>query len=216
MKLDLAEILQEAERVIEKSQLKHGAQQRFKELKELGFTALAEQAGTKIKKNLKLAEITRLKYTKITVDKIKAFLKRKAEEYNKLHPKKEIKVESSEFRLISTAYAHTNGIFYMDDMDSVYSIDRFSEQTNDYLSSDKNTIGRFEWIETRIDQVKSLPPKNILRKLSTHKRRKLFDYFTIAKVEGLYDPILFGRIKGSEDRFFIAQWGEDVSLDDVI
>lgn len=91
-----------------------------------------------------------------------------------------------------------------------------SIRTNDYHKTEEGTIGKFWWDEKNIDQYTSCPPKEILEKLKIHKERNVFDYFTIATVKHISDPLLLGRISNVQDRFFIAQWGEDIQLDDII
>lgn len=64
-----------------------------------------------------------------------------------------------------------------------------------------------------------LPPKEALDAFAAAKDAGMFDTFEVARVESVQvykDPILFGRIDGCLDRFFIAQWGDDVSLKDLI
>lgn len=91
------------------------------------------------------------------------------------------------------------------------------ERTCDYDKSDPETIGRFEWKEERVEDYDGLPPAPVIETFKEHKARKVFDYFTIASVNSVPDPLLLGRIDGDDDnRWFIAQWGEDVCLDDVI
>lgn len=87
-------------------------------------------------------------------------------------------------------------------------------RTNDFTTG--KGIGQYKWLEQDIKQLKKLPPDNVLNKLATEKERNLFDYFTVARLEELPDPLLLGRIDGSEDRFFIAQWDNDITLDELI
>jgi len=89
-----------------------------------------------------------------------------------------------------------------------------SRRTCDYTTGGE--IGQFLWKETPLSEYKALPPKDVLETLKIHKDRNLFDYFTIASVEHIKDPLLFGRIKNSTDRYFVAQWGEDIALEDVL
>jgi hypothetical protein len=46
-----------------------------------------------------------------------------------------------------------------------------------------------------------------------------FDYFEVAKVETVEvrpDPIIFGGIEGCDDKFFITQWDDDVSIEEIL
>ena len=61
-----------------------------------------------------------------------------------------------------------------------------------------------------------IPSTEVLDKLEEAKKLGCFDSFEIAKVEEIKDPILFGRISGCPDYFFIAQWGEDIKIEDIL
>jgi len=89
-------------------------------------------------------------------------------------------------------------------------------QTNDYDSSRESTIGQFTWKETPIQGYNKVPPQGALDALATDQAKGIMDEYAIGEVEGVPDPILFGRINGCEDRFYIASWGDDVTLDDLI
>lgn len=61
-----------------------------------------------------------------------------------------------------------------------------------------------------------IPPDSVLDKMMEAKERKCFDSFEIAYIRQVNDPILFGRINGCSDRFFIDQWDEDVKIEDIL
>ena len=61
-----------------------------------------------------------------------------------------------------------------------------------------------------------IPSEETLLKLEEAQKLNCFDYFEIMRVEEQRDPILFGRINGCPDRFFISQWGEDVKVEDIL
>jgi len=225
MKLNLSEILQEAEAVKAQGAIKNSANQLHSQLKNLGFEHLADRVSIKLFKIQKLKVLQKFKYVQITEEKIKLFLKRKVEEYNKINHEK-----SNLDGIVSITgnymyYSNSTIMWTISDEASVVeppkkvfvgTRETYSEHTCDYMSNDKGSIGQFVWEETPLHEVEQLPPRNVLKTLDIHKSRKIFDYFTIAKVKGLYDPILFGRLLNSSDRYFIAQWGDDVNLDDVI
>jgi len=220
MKLDLKEILGDAQKVWAK-ELTVGRVAKEIQLEKLGFKAIH----SKLQTDNKLSKLAKYKYVKITEDKIKVFIDRKAKEYDESIPNVQLNhkgpmLSEMHFRPGSIYYANTPGDTYNywghDEIERPIDNYVYSKHTNHYTSEAKDTIGRFEWVEKPLEKIEELPPDNVLIKLAEHKQRNIFDYFTIAKVEGMYDPLLFGRIKGSTDRFFIAQWGDDVSLDDVI
>lgn len=63
-------------------------------------------------------------------------------------------------------------------------------------------------------------PESCLDKLMIAKDSGLFDYFTVAyprhQLINKSDPVIFGRRDNSVNRFFIAQWDNDVTLDDLL
>jgi len=70
-----------------------------------------------------------------------------------------------------------------------------------------------------IDAYPEVPPANVLNDLAQATEKNCFDTFEIAKIESIQelpDPILFGRIKGCANRFFISQWDNDVKISDII
>jgi len=70
---------------------------------------------------------------------------------------------------------------------------------------------------TPISDYKKTPPSDVLDKLEEAINLKCFDSFEIASImEVKEDPLLFGRINNCPDRFFIAQWDNDVKIEDLI
>ena len=66
---------------------------------------------------------------------------------------------------------------------------------------------------------REIPPENVLLKLEEAKRRNCFDDFEVAKIESVKvrpDPILFGRVRGCPDRFYISQWDTDISIEEIL
>jgi len=77
---------------------------------------------------------------------------------------------------------------------------------------------------TPIDQYEEIPPTPVLEALKKAKELKCFDGFEVAtlKVENATkmipppDPILFGTIRDCSNKYFIAQWDEDVAIEDIL
>lgn len=95
-------------------------------------------------------------------------------------------------------------------------IDRFNKElkreTEKGFSYDMLTF-------TSIQNYEEVPPTQVLEALAEAVGRQCFDSFEIAhivKVTKVPDPILFGRIVGCPDRFYIAQWDEDVKIEDIL
>ncbi len=86
------------------------------------------------------------------------------------------------------------------------------------------------WIQpvyTRVQMYDKVPPTNVLESLRKAKELDCFDYFEILTlgqarhVEYIplpqpKDPVLFGRINGSDNRYFIDQWDDDVAIEDIL
>jgi hypothetical protein len=74
-------------------------------------------------------------------------------------------------------------------------------------------------IFTRVEDYPHVPLADVLEKVKEACRRGIFDILEVAHIvtkREVVDPIVFGRIAGSELRFFIAQWGDDVSIADIL
>lgn len=80
--------------------------------------------------------------------------------------------------------------------------------------------GHVTWTEIPLTDYQEIPPAQIVEKVSETNKTGLFDYLTVAKfsykTEIVKDPLLLGRITNSDIRFFIAQWEDDIHLDDLI
>lgn len=72
---------------------------------------------------------------------------------------------------------------------------------------------------TPVEHYSGVPPQEVLDKVREAKERNCFDNFEVAHIETVQkipDPIIFGRINGSDLRFAIAQWDDDVKVEDLI
>lgn len=82
-----------------------------------------------------------------------------------------------------------------------------------------------EVVFVHLKDYSEIPPADCLMDLKKAKDMGCFDYFEVAKVEEvtrysdtrpLPDPIIFGCIKGCVDKFFITQWDNDVSIEEIL
>lgn|SRR3990167_8004891 len=89
-----------------------------------------------------------------------------------------------------------------------------SRETCDRMRSEG--IGQYIWKENRLADYKDIPPRKVLDVLKSVLSLQIFDYFTIAEVNEVKDPLLLGRLTDCKDRYYLAQWGDDVTLDDLI
>lgn len=218
---------------------------RARKLGALGFVRVAGDLTHKVLLAEKLECIVREKYPVITPAKIKGFLERKAMAYNedlvRRFGTRKNTYASHVDHLLSNSMERM--MRYMDDkiFDNVsttpwQTLSRpieftaiarevdlpeptpadFTVMTRDFLSPSKDRIAGFSWTEVRVADYPAIPPDNALAALKVAQAKEIFHYFTIASVNAVKDPLLLGRLEGSEDRFYLAAWGEDVALDDVI
>lgn len=69
---------------------------------------------------------------------------------------------------------------------------------------------------TPVAQYMEVPPAEVLAELEVALSRKCFDRYEVAHIVDVHDPLLFGRIEGCPDRFYIAQWDDDVKITDLL
>lgn len=70
-----------------------------------------------------------------------------------------------------------------------------------------------------IDQYQEVPPSDVLDKVEVAQEIGCFDTFEVARIQDVVvqkDPIVFGRIEGCPDRFFVAQWDDDVTIEQIL
>lgn len=165
-----------------------------RELKLLGFTRIAKDINTGILRDEKLEDVAHHKYLVLTPEKIRAFLERASTAYN-------------------LSWETTRGLFVPKRQSGGTA--RFFSPTCHFMCADPTKINCFSWVETPIKDYETIPPRRVLDALREHRSREIFDEFLVASIDHMRDPFLLGRIEGSEDRYFIAAWGDE-ALDDVI
>ncbi len=87
----------------------------------------------------------------------------------------------------------------------------------------KNQWGNIETYDrllfTKVEDYKECPPREVLEEVKKAKARGIFDRFEVATIQSVTtvpDPIVFGVIDGCENKFFVAQWGSDVSIEQLL
>ena len=104
-------------------------------------------------------------------------------------------------------------------------IDDFNQRLKEKtIKREKHSFGgyREEYQQlsfTPVEQYSECPPDSVLADLETAMGRNCFDAFEIAHIVTtikIPDPILFGRISGCPDRFFISQWDDDISIQEIL
>lgn len=98
-------------------------------------------------------------------------------------------------------------------------VSKFNEEVKAKTrKEDKNSYRYDTLVFIDIKNYTEVPPKDVLEKLREAKKWNCFDTFEIAKIESVVemrDPILFGRVNECGDRFFIAQWEDDVTIEAI-
>lgn len=99
-------------------------------------------------------------------------------------------------------------------------IDEFNERLRkETLQEDKNAYSYKRLMFTDIAHYSKVPPPHVLSRLEEAINENCFDSFEVATIQWIKeikDPIVFGRIEGCDDRFFIAQWDDDVSIEEIL
>ena len=73
---------------------------------------------------------------------------------------------------------------------------------------------------TSLALYRAAPPSEVLDALEAAQALQVFDVFEVATITEQHipkpDPILFGRIDGCTDQFYISQWDADVRIEDIL
>lgn len=123
----------------------------------------------------------------------------------------QLKVAKERKRKLALAYEHYRFV-------RQEHIDAFNAKLKEKTRKGKGPYDS-SWQElkmTPIDQYDKVPPENVLDSLQKAQEHKIFDRYEVAHIVNVKDPILFGRIAGCPDRFFIDQWDQDVTIKDLL
>lgn len=72
---------------------------------------------------------------------------------------------------------------------------------------------------TMLEEYGKIPPEPCLAQLERAHQRNCFDWYEVADISTVVqrpDPIIFGRINGCDDRFFVTQWDTDIDINDIL
>lgn len=221
---DLMELITTCKPLAMAKQPNYVSLEKAKELKALGFEKMANKLTREFFLAEKMECIVEEKYPVITNEKIQSFLDRLAVAYNAKRAKTIPVTDSVVGNYLLLQNVTFQSSFIPSEQEGsriVYSgwddaPETLVAPTRDAMSSAPGTIGKFKWEETPVAKYDGIPPAHALEALKRTQDKGIFEYFTIATVKGVRDPLLLGRLDGVEDRFFLAQWGDDVALDDVI
>lgn len=99
-------------------------------------------------------------------------------------------------------------------------VDRFNEKLKRETLEEDSRARRYKMLKfIPIEKYGKVPPQHVLDNIARAKAVGIFDSFEVGKidwVEEVKDPIVFGRINGCSDRFYIAQWDNDVSIEELL
>jgi hypothetical protein len=99
-------------------------------------------------------------------------------------------------------------------------INDFNEKLKkETLREDKRAFHYKKLVFIPLEKYEAIPDVNSLNALEVAQKRGIFDSFGVVKIEWkeeIKDPIIFGRIDGCEDYFFISQWDDDVKVEELI
>lgn len=100
-------------------------------------------------------------------------------------------------------------------------VKRFQEELWSKRYTDPHTYGLFYKTMkfTRLAFYDEVPPAEVLQKIKEAKELKCFDDFEVLTLESqevLPDPVVFGIIEGCDNRYFVAQWDDDVKIEDIL
>jgi hypothetical protein len=69
---------------------------------------------------------------------------------------------------------------------------------------------------TPIELYGEIPPVAALEALEKARELKCFDRFEVATIAEVPDPIIFGCINRSDNKYFVTQWDDDVKIEDIL
>lgn len=99
-------------------------------------------------------------------------------------------------------------------------IDAFNEELRKKSLKDNSQYISYDVLNfIPLETYQEVPPVDVLDKIEEAIKLGCFDTFEIAKIESVKevkDPIVFGRITGCPDRFFVGQWDDDVKIEDIL
>jgi hypothetical protein len=72
---------------------------------------------------------------------------------------------------------------------------------------------------TALESYPNVPPGDVLEKIRSAKELKCFDRFEVLTLETrevVPDPVVFGIIDGCDNKYFVAQWDDDVKIEQIL
>jgi hypothetical protein len=100
-------------------------------------------------------------------------------------------------------------------------VQRFQEELWSERHTDPYTYGLYYKTMrfTALEIYQDVPPAEVLQKIREARELKCFDRFEVLTLEAQEvtpDPVIFGRIEGDDNRYFVAQWDDDVRIEQIL
>lgn len=99
-------------------------------------------------------------------------------------------------------------------------IQKFQDKLRAEQVTDEKGVRIYKQLRfTALESYPKIPPDHVLAALMQAKEVGCFDTFEVVDLETitvLPDPLLLGCITGSEDKFYITQWDDDVKIQDIL
>lgn len=99
-------------------------------------------------------------------------------------------------------------------------IDDFNDKLQKNTRTTDGWVTSYDKLRFRaIKEYPNVPPANVLEDVKKARDLGCFDTFEVADIQTVEvrpDPIIFGRVSGCDNRFFISQWDNDVKLEDIL
>lgn len=99
-------------------------------------------------------------------------------------------------------------------------IDAFNRKLKEESYKETRDAYQYKFLNfISLESYTEIPPLHVLESIEQAMEKGCFDTFEVAKIQDVVqvkDPIVFGRIKGCPDRFFIDQWDDDVRITDLL
>jgi len=127
---------------------------------------------------------------------------------------KEVEAKSQLIAKLEVAYKHYR--YVTQDKISIFNSD-LRAKTQKGSSSYSYTCDTLKF--TALSSYTEVPPADVLDKLEAAQELGCFTSFEVAQIQSVEvrpDPILFGRVAGCDDRFYVGQWLDDVKIEDIL
>ena len=101
-------------------------------------------------------------------------------------------------------------------------VSRFQRELMDTGRRSMSAYGSYSYQSlkfTALEAYPNVPPGEVLQKIREAKELKCFDRFqvlTLETVEVIPDPVVFGIIDGCDNKYFVAQWDDDVKIEQIL